>query len=355
MCGPIAEALKKKYPNFTSREWTIYLGVICVILGANLVNLIFNVFKYEAADANPVSSISQTKLPGQFPAFTVGMCALFGNQTEIVNVAADGLLGQDSIYPRNSTLGDNPCWLFDLPPIQFKYTIIDGEQFADGYDIWGIINITDPKANYSSTRQLITLFGLPPNTKDIPADFDIYDFDNIFTIIFSGYEADIPVTVEQINHYKGDTEYVFTMSPVRVLFDTVLLDAGGRFDVYVDAKGLNKMLTVSKEDTTFGLAALFAALLSIFNISLTVFALLFPTGPLVVSQTFFRFKEPALFDPSKLTGQAAEELLVSKSPKSKSRPASPTTPKDEPATKDEMVAMSPISSGSGLNDEATRS
>jgi len=74
---------------------------------------------------------------------------------------------------------------------------------------------------------------------------------------------------------------------------------GSSFAISVTSQALNKIVNVSKENSTFPLGSLFAALLSIVNISLTVYALIFPTTPMVVSQTYFRFKEPHKFDPTK--------------------------------------------------------
>jgi len=117
-------------------------------------------------------------------------------------------------------------------------------------------------------------------------------------IFIPGYQGFLPISVKETTLFQSTTTTItFPLSPFQTLSDVLDVSAGG-FQFRVDGRGLNKVKTVSTEDTTFGPSALFAALLSIFNISLTVFALFFPTAPLVVSQTYFRFKAPPKLDPS---------------------------------------------------------
>jgi hypothetical protein len=171
----------------------------------------------------------------------------------------------------------------------------------------------------------------PPGTTKMPDDFDEFDYDNVFQLLTPGYEGSIPVSYKE-SYYFGQPDTPvksFPLSQFRTLSDVSWENYTTTWSLQVDAKGLNKQKTVTREDTTFGVAALFAALLSIFNISLTIFALFFPTQPLVVAQTYFRFNSPPKFDPTRLDAKSQQELMISpKSPsransRAGSRPASP--------------------------------
>jgi len=144
---------------------------------------------------------------------------------------------------------------------------------------------------------------------------------------FSGFEALIAVTLAEYNALDGTVTNSFVLSPMKTITPTPAIWADGYFELFLDARGLNKLVTVSQEQSTFGLNALFAALLSIFNISLTFYVFMFPTSPLVVSHTYFRFKPVAMLDPTKLKGEE-DAFVKGNSPSGKHR----QIPKDEVAS-----------------------
>jgi hypothetical protein len=328
MCGIIADKIQKQYPSFGRREWLIYGAVIAAILAGNLINVIYNVLKYNSADASPVTSVSQVAVGSKFPAFTLGMCfeaidfdpvkgdagyvaedgvKMIDNNGAEINVSY-ALIDTENLYAE--------CWLAHIPeitmavpkgqkPSQGKGTDVK----PDGFDILVSLTAWDASFGINTSRIRGTIAGLAANSLSFPPDFDFYDFDNQNQIFVPGYKGFLPMSVKESHFYKQDKVVTtFPLSPFQTLNDIPDASVGG-FEFRIDGRGLNKVKIVSTEDSTFGLAELFAALLSIFNISLTAFALIFPTQPLVVSQTYFRFKQPTKFDPNK--------------PESLSRPASP--------------------------------
>jgi hypothetical protein len=337
MCGPIAAILQKKYPSFGKREWVIFAAVIGAILAGNIVNVIYNAYKFQSAAASPVTSISQVAVGPKFPALTLGMC--FGSiDSDPVNgdaayIDTDGVNVTDNNgnpLPVKYAPIDNEnlyadCWLVSFPPITLS--IPKGQKPAkgkntdvkpDGYDVVITLTAWDDTIGINASRMLGTFTGLPANSETFPDDFDFYDFDNQNQIFIPGYQGFLPISVKEFTPFHSSTTTVtFPLSPFQTLADVIDVSAGG-FQFRIDGRGLNKVKTVSTEDTTFGPSELFAALLSIFNISLTVFALFFPTTPLVVSQTYFRFKAPPKLDPSKPEGMRELSRPNSRGPEDES-------------------------------------
>jgi len=156
---------------------------------------------------------------------------------------------------------------------------------------------TPTNATYQYSRWLGIFTGFLPDTVSYPSDFDPGDFSNEFQIFFPGWYGNPSISYLESTEYGSTTaDLSFPITNFRTFQDVVY---GNAWFISVDSQSLNKVKTVSKSNSTFPLASLFAALLSIVNISLTVYALIFPTSPMVVSQTYFRFKEPHKFDPSK--------------------------------------------------------
>jgi len=332
---------KDGFVGFSSREWTIFVFVVVAIVGGNIINLIFNILKYQAAIQNPVISISQSKLTGKFPAFTLGICAdaIFGASVNITGLMAypsDPLapIVSPFIVPNNATaiagLVDN-CWLLPFPELNFGSVTKNTKgqlTYSDSYTLSGRLAL-DTGFNYSATTQLTYIFALPGNKTTIPDDFDLFDFSNQFVTLFSGFFSLVPCTVQRAIDLKNVVTDTFVLSPFKNIISSPNPGENGYFDMAIDARGLNRQVTISQEQSTFGLAALFSALLSIFNISLTVYVFIFPTQPLVLAHTYFRFKDVAMLDPTKLKNE--EAMVSSKSraaSRNGSRPASPG-PKDE--------------------------
>jgi len=152
-------------------------------------------------------------------------------------------------------------------------------------------------SSFQYSRWLGIFTGFPAHTKAYANDFNPGDFSNEFQIFFPGWFGNPSISYLEATQYGASTPDVsFPISNFRAYQDVV---NGDTWYIQVDSQSVNKVKTVSKANSTFPLGALFAALLSIVNISLTVYALIFPTTPMVVSQTYFRFKEPQKFDPSK--------------------------------------------------------
>jgi len=159
-------------------------------------------------------------------------------------------------------------------------------------------NDTSNVTNFNGSRFLGVFTGFPPTTTDYPVDYNLDDFDNAYQIFFPGWFGAPGISAAEFTPFGSTTSQLsFPIQAFRAYQDAPI---GNTFSFEVTSSSLNRIKTVTKEDTTFGLGALFAALLSIVNISLTVYALIFPTAPMIVSQTYFRFKEPTKFDPTTL-------------------------------------------------------
>jgi len=332
---------KDGFVGFSSREWTIFVLVVVAIVGGNIINLIFNILKYQAAIQNPVISISQSKLTGKFPAFTLGICAdaIFGASVNITGLIAfpsdpNSQIINPIVLPSNTSAVEglvDSCWLLPFPQLSFGSVTKNTKgqlTYSDSFTLEGRLAL-DTGFNYTASTQLTYVFALPGNQTTLPSDFDLFDFSNQFVTLFSGFFALVPITVQRAIDLKGVSTDTFVLSPFKTIISTPNPGENGFFNMAIDARGLNKQVTISQEQSTFGLAALFSALLSIFNISLTVYVFIFPTQPLVLAHTYFRFKDVAMLDPTKLKND--EAMVSSKSrahSRAGSRPASPG-PKDE--------------------------
>jgi len=271
--------------------------------------------------------------------------AFLDNKTGIAAVNQDGSVTLTVTYTPiiNDDVGEFDCWLIAFPTISLKKVPVDPKDPTLGL-VWESFYITGTPtlntgfsdSNLTQSRMSGIFRAFPSGTTAFPPDFDPFDYVNIFQILFVGYAGSIPVSLEESYLYSSSSNtpiVSFPLTAFRTLND-IQDDGVTSWQLEIDAKGVNRLKTVTREDTTFGVAALFAALLSIFNISLTVFALFFPNQPLVVSQTYFRFKEPPKIDPSKLDQKTQEAMVVSRgNSRANSRPASPG-----PGNRDEIMS-----------------
>jgi len=200
----------------------------------------------------------------------------------------------------------------------------DDSSFSSGTNTSG--NKTAPPPITSSaflySRWLGIFTGFPSQTTAYPSDFNPYDFSNAYQILFPGWFGNPAISYAQYFTFGSSTADIsFPIAEFRAMQDVV---QGSSFSISVTSQALNKVVNVSKENSTFPLGSLFAALLSIVNISLTVYALIFPTTPMVVSQTYFRFKEPHKFDPTKDLSPGTPNLSASARQVELERLASPS-------------------------------